>query len=174
MAPFDLSDLDSNLTEEARLRIAHLILKWAAFDTAISYWMVRAFGIPMDTGSIILGNMDTKQKLDRLHALHIHFGHTEAASGIADIRNQHRKHVEPRNTVAHKRCAGVLFSEPTTLVFHSIKHIKGSVGEFEILAIPREVIAVSTAFAATAEAQILELADEMRRPISQFSEPRGE
>lgn len=170
MADFSLEDVDPNITESMRLHIADLILRWAAFDTAISYWMVQSFGLPMDASSILLGNMDTRTKLDKLFKLHQHFSHPGTAA-IGRLRKQHEKHVEARNIVAHQRCAGHLKSDPDYMVFHSIRHVAGALGEFEIVCVPLDVMRLSTFWAGKAEQGVRSITDNMTGPIAKSGEP---
>ena len=69
MPDFDLSDLSHDIHQEARDVICDVILSWARLDSLVSQLALLSFGLALDGGTILLGAMDTKAKLDRLKKL---------------------------------------------------------------------------------------------------------
>ena len=164
MAKIQVEDIDQNITDGMRLHIADLVMRWANFETAVTYWVVLSFGMPMDASSIMLGRMDTRNKLDKLHELHKHFGHP-GTDAINRLRNQCKKYTEARNIVAHQRCAGFMKSSPDVMVFHSIRHIIGVRNEFEIIGLPLDVMGQSALWAEKAEQTVRNITDGMTGPL---------
>ena len=162
MAYLQLDDIDLCITKEAKLAVADMVLAWAALDTMISYWVLLLFGMPMDTGSILLGNMDTKTKITRLKQFFQHHGNAKEAALAQRLSKSHEKFVDARNTIAHRRCFGMQKSDPTRLMFSSTKHILGEVGKFEILAIDLSEIRAATKFASDAEKSIFRLTEPLQ------------
>jgi len=173
MARFPIDDLDPNLTQEARDVICDLTLAWASYDTMISYWMILTFGLEMDVGSILLGNMDTKSKLDRMKLLCDHLGFKGSVDSIARLQKSHLEFVEARNALMHRRCIGMTHNDDCErLVFTSVKHIRRDIGNFELLAFDLNMFKTATNFANEAVDKIMKItkplalkrdADEARR-----------
>ncbi len=126
---FDVSDKANEIDQKARDLISDLILSWARYDSIITHWVIRSFGMGMDEGSIFIGNMDTKTKLNRIKALYKHFGFDDVASDIADLSKAHEEHADVRNTVCHKACAGQSKSNPERLIFAGAKAVSGKPGQ---------------------------------------------
>ena len=63
--PFDVEDLDRTLEDQDRLIMAETILAWADLDTGISRLILLVFGLDDDAGSILIGNMDLKTKVEK-------------------------------------------------------------------------------------------------------------
>jgi hypothetical protein len=150
-----LDDVDRTLTQEARDAVADLVLAWAGYDTMVSYWMMLTFNLDLDVGSILLGNMDTKTKLDRMKALFVHMGADKAAASIERLSKAHLEFVDARNAVAHRRCIGMQKSDPCRLLFTSVKHVRKDVGAFEMLAVDVNMLKAGAQFANEAVDKIM-------------------
>jgi hypothetical protein len=111
--PDDLEDLD----QSNRDALCDLMLAWARYDSLVTQLMILAFHLTLDGGPILLGNMETRVKLDRLKKLYDHFGMTAASESIGNLRQWHRKYVDVRNTIAHSACAGQRKSDPDYIIF---------------------------------------------------------
>lgn len=123
------SEVDPKVSDEARGVIAQLILCWANYETSLTKFLLVAFGASLDKGSILVGTMDTRTKLDRLKSLYTHHGMTEAATSIRNnLNNIHKHFVEVRNAVAHSACLGHLAENPEYLMFSSGRLDHGSKG----------------------------------------------
>jgi hypothetical protein len=125
--PVDLSpeNLTFNLDSNSREAILDLVLAWGRYDGLISQWLLHAFGLSLDSGSILLGNMDTRTKLDRLKGLYQHHGMKSAVANIAKLQKAHLEYVDIRNLIAHSGCAGQVKSHPWMVAFAPVKTTKG-------------------------------------------------
>lgn len=117
MPDFTLDDLEPDISPSGRDIICDVVLSWARLDSLVSQLVLTAFGLAVDGGTILLGQMDTRTKLDRLKRLYDHHGMTDAAQSISNLRAWHKKHVDVRNTIAHHTCAGSWRSDPSMIVF---------------------------------------------------------
>jgi hypothetical protein len=158
---FDISDLDRFITDEDKFVMIETILAWADLDTGISRLTLLMFGLQEDAGSILIGNMDLKTKVERLKALHDHYGRSEGALSLGRLLKAMRSHSGSRNVIAHRKHVGRMKSEPKRLVFMSSKHVKGSIGSFEILCVHHSEFIASAAFARDASVKIAMMIDQI-------------
>jgi hypothetical protein len=153
-APFNFDDLDSTITDEDKFVMVETILAWADLDTGISRLILLMFGLEDDAGSILIGNMDLKTKVERLKLLNDHHGYTGGAASLGQLITSMRHYSASRNTLAHRKHIGRMKSQPTRLVFLSSRHVKGSPGRFEILCIDHSEFIASAKFARDAAVKI--------------------
>jgi hypothetical protein len=151
---FDIDDLERVLTDIDKLIMMETILAWAELDTGISRLTLLVFGMDFDAGSILIGNMDLKTKVERIKALCEHRGHAAAKEWAAKLIPAMQEHSISRNAVAHRKCVGRLISQPTRLVFMSAKHVKGYAGRFEMMAIDHSELTASAKFARKAAKEV--------------------
>ncbi len=154
-----MDDLDRTLTQDAKDAICDLVLAWAGFDTTVSYWMGLTFGLDIDIASILIGNMDTRTKLDRMKLVYDHLGAPQASASIGRLVKAHGEFVDTRNAIAHRRCVGMTHTDCERLIFTSSKHIRKDVGRFEVLAIDVEQLKAATSFANEAVEKILKISE---------------
>ncbi len=114
---FSDADLDRTISLAAREAICELILAWADLDTIVSYWTIKAFGMQLDVGSIMLGTMDTKTRLMRLKQLYEHKRNMPFAKNIGKLSKEMATWVDCRNIVCHQKCIGQLTSDNERIVF---------------------------------------------------------
>lgn len=127
--------------------MAETILAWADLDTGISRLILLIFGIQDDAGSILIGNMDLKTKVEKIKMLHAHHSYSKATEGFTTLITSMKHYSDCRNIVAHRKCVGRLVSEPTRLAFLSAKHIKKTPGQFEIVCVDHSELVESAEFA---------------------------
>lgn len=139
--------------------IADLILAWARYDSLVTQWTFRSFGMGPDEGSIFIGNMDTKSKLDKLKALFVHYGHTETIKNIAEISKLHKNHADVRNTICHKTCGGHSKSDPDRLIFSDGKIFKTKPGRMMVELIHLDQIRAAIEFATNCANAVSKLVD---------------
>jgi hypothetical protein len=144
---FAVDDLDRSLSDHDRLTMAETILAWADFDTGVSRLILLVFGLQDDAGSILIGNMDLKTKVEKIKILNAHRGLKEEAAKFARLATAIKNLSECRNTVAHRKCVGKMTSEPTRLVFLSAKHVKNVLGQFEVVCVDHSELEASAKFA---------------------------
>ena len=174
MADFRIEDINRTISQEARDAISDLILAWAAFDTAVSYWCGLAFGIDMDMMSILIGNMDTKTRLEKIKQACEHVGYTELAKSIKVLSSNHKKHADIRNIIAHRRCVGMIDIEGVPLVFTSTKHVHRNPGQFEMTIIALDQVKGATRFANHYAESIMKITEAYERqgpPQGQSEQP---
>lgn len=152
--PFDMDNLERVITDADKFVMVETILAWADLDTGISHLTLLMFGLEHDAGSILIGNMDFKTKVERLKALHDHHGKSGAAASLGRLITSMRTFSASRNTVAHRKHVGRMKSDPTRLVFLSSKHVKGKPGHFEILCVDHSELIASAKFARDASAKV--------------------
>jgi hypothetical protein len=162
---FDVDDLERVATDGDKLIMIETILAWADLDTGISRLIMLLFGLEADAGSILIGNMDLKTKVERIKALYEQYGNTAGKDKMVQLINAMRLFSACRNTIAHRKCIGRLISQPQRLVFISTKHVKGQLDQFEMLAIDHSEMIASAKFARKASETIHRLIEaiETRR-----------
>ena len=121
MDEFQIALCTHTIDNESQMLIAQLVLAWARYDSLVTQWTYRSFNMSADEGSIFIGNMDTKTKLDRLKALYKHFGITESVERITEIAKNSKIHADVRNTICHKSCGGHSKNDPDRLIFSNGK-----------------------------------------------------
>lgn len=154
---FDVDDLDRLVPDADRLLLAETILAWADLDTGISRLILLVFGLQHDAGSILIGNMDLKTKVERIKAFYTHIRHKRGADQLGKLLTSMQKASDCRNVIAHRKLVGRLISKPTRLVFLSARHVKGGQGRFEMLAIDHSEFVASARFARRAAEKVHEM-----------------
>lgn len=161
MLEFQVSNVSGIIDQEGRDAIAALILAWARFDSLVTQWTFRSFGMGPDEGSIFIGNMDTKSKLDKIKALQKHFGHTDAAKQVHDLALAAKGHADIRNSICHKTCGGYSKAHPNMLVFSNGKIYPNMPGRMLVELIHLDAIRTATKFAADSADQISPVIDAL-------------
>lgn len=147
MSEVTVDDIQPLVSEKAKLAIADLVLAWARLDTMVTQWVILAFGMCTDSGPILLGNMDTRTKLERLRTLCAHHGQTAAEQSITNLHKRHGQFVTIRNHVAHSMLAGQRISDPDALVFSIFKPSSGNIDTVYLATVKMEGIRRATLFA---------------------------
>ncbi len=120
------------------------------------------FGLESDAGSILIGNMDLKTKVERIKALYEQYGNSVGKNAMGRLITAMREFSFSRNAIAHRKCVGKLISQPTRLVFLSTKHIKGQSDSFEMLAIDHSEMTASAKFARDASVTVARMIDAIQ------------
>ncbi|WP_143146817.1 hypothetical protein [Novosphingobium sp. NDB2Meth1] len=141
--------------------MAETILAWADLDTSISRLILLLFGVRDDAGSILIGNMDLKTKVEKIKLLHAHYGLDDHAKSFAALSSKMQEFSKCRNTVAHRKCIGKSLSDPTRLIFISAKHVKGQPDVFEMLSVDHSELIASAFFARQASQSIADMIGEI-------------
>ena len=142
-----------------------VILAWARLDSLISKWMSLAFGTSPDATVILMGNMNTGTKLTRLKILYSHFGFDSEAERLGALQNEHGRHVDVRNTIAHVSCVGQIVGDPTKVVFMALKRIKDMPGHTFVEVIHLEQMIAAAHFALAACKDIEHIIEELRQSV---------
>ena len=166
-------EVDANLSPEARDVMAQVILTWANFDAALTQFLMMAFGASLDEGSILIGNMDTRTKLDRLKALYKHHGMAEAATSIRDLTAIHAHFVDVRNAIAHSVCCGHYLPKPGYIMFSAGRLSHGNKGLMSGTAYSLQKMCDAAEFALAASRLLTRSADlrRMRRSKPPIAPP---
>lgn len=146
MTNFDPENVNPTVSDEARMAIADLVLSWARFDALMSQMIILAFDLDLDVGAILIGNMDTRAKFDRIIKLYEHFG-MPGAQKFKELKVLHAKHVDLRNTICHAGCGGTLKSDPARIVFAPVRIMKGETGSMMIEVVHLDSIRAAAVFA---------------------------
>lgn len=165
MERFDLANLDQTIEQPARDAMLDVILTWARLDTLISKWMSVAFGTTPDATVILMGNMATKNKIEKLKALYLHFGFKSEADRIGNLLNAHAEHADLRNTIAHVACMGQIKGDPQKVVFQAIKRIKSEPGHTFVEVIHLDQMRAAAEFALGACDTIIPIIDGLLAPL---------
>lgn len=174
MIEFSLSDVTNDIDQETRDLIADLVLSWARYDSLVTHWTFRSFGMGPDAGSILLGNMDTKTKFDRMRALNSHYGMTEAVTAITDLSKLHKAHVDVRNIICHKSCAGHSRSDPNRLIFANAKVYPGKPGKMLVELVHLDQIRSAIQFAKVSADKIADVVDALIAQLEELKKPSDE
>jgi hypothetical protein len=160
MTDFTLNDLEVDISQSARNLICDVVLSWARLDSLVSQMVLTAFGLAVDGGTILLGQMDTKTKLDRLK-LYDHHSMGDAAQSIANLRLWHKKYVDVRNTISHHTCAGSWKSDPAMLVFSPVRARQGELRQVDIEHIALSQIRAAEVFARNAANALMVVVEQL-------------
>lgn len=156
---FDMSNVSNEIDGESRALIADLVLAWARYDSLVTQWTYRTFNMTADEGSIFIGNMDTKTKLDRLKALYKHYGNTSSVEQLAGLAKQSKTHADVRNTICHKTCGGHSKADPDRLIFSNGKIYPQMPGRMLVELIHLDQIREAISFAKTEAYTISKIVD---------------
>ena len=168
---FSLSDVSNEIDQGAREVIADLVLSWARFDSLVTHWTFRSFGMGPDEGSILVGSMGTRAKLVRIKSLNAHFGMTSTVEAIDALLKQHDVQVEVRNTLCHKACAGHSKSDPDRIIFANAKVYPKMPGRMLVELVHLDQIRAATEFAKVNADMITEIVDALIAQLEQLRRP---
>jgi hypothetical protein len=156
-------DVDRELTDEARAIMLQLILSWAKFESSLTQFLLIAFGTSLDEGSLLVGNMQTRDKLEKLKSLYKHHGMTSAAQRISDLMSLHKHYVDVRNAIAHSACLGMYRPKEDTVLFSAGKIAHGRKGLIYGVGFTLEHMILAIDFAAKATKLLMECERKHRR-----------
>ncbi len=128
--------------------------------------MSVAFGTSPDATVILMGNMGTDGKLTKLKTLYTHFGFKSEADRIGALQNEHCRHVDVRNTIAHVSCVGQIAGDADKVVFMAIKRIKEMPGHTFVEVVHIEQMRAATDFALGACGNIEQIIEELKQSVS--------
>jgi hypothetical protein len=163
---FDVDDLECVVTDADKLIMAETILAWADLDTGISRLTLLLLGLHADAGSILIGNMDLKTKVERIKSLYEQYGNAAAKDSFTKLIKSMKDFSSSRNAIAHRKCIGRLISQPTRVVFLSSKHVKGQRDRVEMMCVDHSEMIASADFARKAAASV-------HRKIDAFEDRRN-
>lgn len=158
--PFDLANLERRLPQKTKAIIADLVLSWGRFDALMTQLLIVTFNLELDTGAILIGNMDTRSKFDKIIKLYDHHG-LSGKVVVEHLKKLHGKHVDLRNTISHSVCAGRFKSDRNMIVFAPVKIVKGEVGNMLVEAHHIDKFHAAIAFAKDNGDEINSLIDQM-------------
>lgn len=136
-----------------------LILAWARLDSSLTMFMVRAFNTTTDYGALMVGNMQSRDKIEKLRALYKHHKMTEALQDIAILERLHRHYVDSRNAIAHHVCLG-MYRGSDALIFSAGKVALGVKGNVVAQGYSLEHMRAATSFARKASSLLFAEAEK--------------
>src|SRR3974377_1052096 len=101
MEELDEADLDKNLSDANKVLLADVILQFARLDTVLGAWVIAAFDMDLDRGSILIENMDISVKILKLKKLCLHIGNTALDKELGTLKKEFESHKDVRNAIAH-------------------------------------------------------------------------
>lgn len=137
-----------------------LVRTWPYFDHVLTEWLILLAEMQQDIGRILIGQMETKTKLDKLKAISKHLGHDADVKTIARISKSHVHFSKIRNAVAHCPILGMNPDHPMEILFVESRFVKGRRDLVDVSSIRLERIMAAAAFASKTTATI-------RRVLSQ-------
>jgi len=173
MSELSKDDVTATIDVETAQLISKLILAWARFDSLVSHWTIHAFGMNSGAGAILLGNMDTRTKLERLKKLHKHYGVVEAVAFVKNLMAELIKHVDVRNAITHKACGGHYKPDPDRLIFANIMPFEQKIGTMQIELVHLDQIRAAAAFAAAAGDQVGSIIDRLLVQLQELQRQSG-
>ena len=174
MIELSKDDVTATIDLETAQLISKLILAWARFDSLVSHWTIHAFGMNSGAGAILLGNMDTRTKLERLKKLHKHYDVGEAVTFVKNLMTELGKHVDVRNAITHKACGGHYKADPDRLIFSNIMPFEQKIGTMQIELVHLDQIRAATDFAAAAGDQVGSIIDRLLAQLEELQRQSGE
>lgn len=151
---------------EASKSILLLMRSWPFYELALTEWLSVETGMQPDIARIMIGNMDTRNKLDKLVELHKHRNLTKQSQTVELIKKGDRNHSKTRNTVVHCPLMGAHKSNPETLSFLTSKFVKGRPDVVKANRVKLGSILAAAQFANAVSDQILASVEKARRAQS--------
>lgn len=95
------SDITYGVPREAAEAFANLIIVWSKYENALTDWIATAFEMRFDATRIMVGNMETRNKIDKLIAIYKHNGNSSEVDRLRDLRTKDKEFSDIRNTIIH-------------------------------------------------------------------------
>lgn len=137
-----------------------LILDWARIDAGVSHLAAAAFAIDVTAGAIIFNRLSIDQRLKKIRDLQKALRKDDQVKALSKLLKQFEKHATPRNLIAHATCAGVLKSDPNSLVFMPYE-VHGGYGNLGLEIVHRQSIRQASRFAVHMTRVIGQMMDEV-------------
>jgi hypothetical protein len=167
MTDFTKDDFNAELSDGLARTLLNVVLAFARFDTALSAWLVQAYGMPLDRGSLLVENMDIGNKIIRLRKIYSHRGETTTASNLTRLKKQFDQHRVVRNTIAHATCCGTLKGRGDTVIFAPLR-ASGSGSDLQIIAITSDQLVKTTDWARVAAESVIRTFEKLEGQVERI------
>ncbi len=102
-----------------------VFVTWPAWELEITKWLILVSGLDPHVAPLLLGNMDTKAKLDRIKAIYKQMGAEPVVQYVGRLSKRHEHHVQCRNIMTHNSYGGYLVDEPDVTLFRTHRAAPG-------------------------------------------------
>lgn len=161
---FDPNDLEENIPDAHKIAMADLILAWARLDTMLTRLVCYSFQMNDDVGSIFIGKMDIKTKIERMKDIGAHMGIPNFAQNMETMSDNYRDHSQVRNAIAHNLLSGISKKDRNRLIFYPYKTLKKDKKRMAVSYYHIEHIKTATMFANDTAIDILTMLDMQEGP----------
>lgn len=141
--------IQRTLPQDVRDVLLNVILAWAELDMATGFFVSLVLGLDPDAGATKFGRREISDKLKRSSKALKEAGEFEVARVVLEISSQYPEKATYRRRIAHSKCAGVLMSDPTRIVFLPFER-EGPPGNLAVELIPLEKFSDATTWAKSA------------------------
>jgi hypothetical protein len=147
VAAFDHDDIDlGGLQNRHRVAMLDCILAWAKFETMFRAMLSAVELRSLDEGAALYNRLQLSMGWSKLHkALRDRGAVPSVLAQVKKLEAGFRKHVRPRQYIAHASCIGTSHSDPDYIAFSAFESDR--LGELVLLFTPIEEIERSTAWA---------------------------
>lgn len=152
------SDIQHGIPTQAAAAIGQLVISWAGYETALTAWLTSAFGMAPDSAQIMIGRMDSRNKLDKLISIYKHNRLAQTVKDLNLLKSKTETFSIIRNKVAHCAYMGFKPSPSIHLFFFSNRFATGSSNEAVIDIIPLTRIRASAHFSSVTAERITQTA----------------
>lgn len=144
---FDTSEIENSaLPDYHKIFIADCILAWAKFDSLLRVTLTAVEKRHLDEGARSYNRLKASMAWDKLiKALRLAGASDGVLDAVKERKQEHERHSEVRNIIAHANCAGVWRTRPDHLIFAPFDSDAPS--EMVIIAIPLAEIERATQWA---------------------------
>ena len=134
------------------------IIAWPYLEIGLTNWIAFALNVRISETAILLGAMDTRNKLDKLKALYVHRNSDkEAVALLKEMAKEHKAHADIRNTIAHAMTLGSSLTDSQCVYFLTSRAVPDEHGFMSVLRFHARDFADAREFAISRAADIRNL-----------------
>jgi hypothetical protein len=157
---FDPLMLDKSMPQSAQEAILMLMRAWPLFEIALTDWLIAVAGMTTDIGTLMVGRMDTRGKIDKLKEIYSHLGNKEQVQWLTNLNKSARRYTVIRNIVVHSIYLGhkpdPKQPEEYQLIFSNHRPIKGRRKSIGAVVVKLHDIKRTANFAGSAASKIID------------------
>ena len=125
--PYTEDEIVRELPDRIAKTMFTVFVNWPVWELEISSWLILVSGVDPHVGPILLGNMETKAKLDRLKSIYKHMQAKEMVQYLGRVSKRHEDYAQVRNVMTHNAYAGYLRDRPDVALFKTYRAAPGNV-----------------------------------------------
>ncbi len=119
-AAFDPTLLNKNMPQDAQEAIISLLRAWVIFEIALTDWLIDVTEMNNEIGSLLIGRMDTRGKIDKLKEIYAHLEDKTQVKSLQNLSRSTEGYSRIKNTAVHMMYLG-----------HRLR--RGSSDEYELI-----------------------------------------